>query len=224
MKTKLGAILWTLCLQYFVAEAVAIHGWTGPYNFSRNYISDLGAVRCGVRVRGLTDMTEKLCSPLHTVMNASFLLQGVLIVCGTALVRRLFPRGKLWTIALALLGASGVGVFIVGLAPEDLMPRLHVLGAIENFICCNAGMTAMGIAMLGWQRAARRMGLITFGAGIIGLLGIGFLATRVYLGLGVGGIERVAAYPFPLWVAGMGVLLLRRNGLLNRDEVSSGLP
>ena len=28
-----GAVLWTLCLQYFVAEAVAIHAWTGIGGF-----------------------------------------------------------------------------------------------------------------------------------------------------------------------------------------------
>jgi hypothetical membrane protein len=217
-QTKVGAILWIFCLQYFLAEAVSILGWRGSYSLADNYISDLGAVQCGVRAGGLTDMTGPLCSPLHVLMNASFLAQGLLIVGGALLVWPLFPKKALWLLAMLLIGAAGMGVFIVGLAPEDVKPKLHYLGAVENFLCCNAGMVVMGVAMLSWRRAARRMGLIALGAGTIGLLGVGFLAAHAYLGLGVGGMERVAAYPFPLWLAGMGALLLRRGGLLSAAE------
>jgi hypothetical membrane protein len=217
-KSQVGAVLWIGCLQYFVAEAVAIHGWLGPYSLSRNYISDLGAVHCGVRVCGLTEVTGTLCSPLHAVMNAAFLLQGILIVFGAVLVWPLFPKGKLWATALLLIGASGLGVFVVGLAPEDVQRKLHVLGAVENFICCNAGMAMMGVAMLRWRRAARTMGLIALAAGLTGLTAIEFLTAHLYLGLGVGGMERLAAYPFPLWIAGLGALLLRRRGVLKAAD------
>jgi hypothetical membrane protein len=211
-KTKVGATLWVLCLQYFVAEAVAISGWPGSYSLSRNYISDLGALGCGVRPGGLADAAERVCSPLHALMNASFLLQGLLILSGTALVWSRFPKGALWAAALLLIGASGLGVFVVGLAPEDTAPGLHFLGAIENFLCCNAGMAAMGVAMLTAPQPARKLGLVTLAAGVIGLFGIVLLGLRVYLGLGVGGMERLVAYPFPLWLAGMGVLILRGGG------------
>jgi hypothetical protein len=42
-------------------------------------------------------------------------------------------------------------------------------------------------------------------------MGIGMLGMRVYLGLGVGGMERIVAYPFPLWLAGMGTILSRKT-------------
>ena len=111
--TRLGALLWIFCLQYFVAEAASIYGWRGSYSLSRNYISDLGAVGCDIRAGGLIGPTELLCSPLHGLMNASFLLQGLLISCGAALVWPLFPKGKSWAITLSLVGGSGVGVFLV---------------------------------------------------------------------------------------------------------------
>ena len=208
-KTKAGAILWIFCLHYFVAEAVAIHGWPGPYSLSLNYISDLGAVGCDAPASGLAGPTQILCSPLHALMNASFVLQGLLIAGGAALLRPLFPKGGSWTGALWLIGASGVGVFVVGLAPEDASPGPHFLGAVENFLCCNAGMTAIGLAMLSSGRATRAAGLVAFSLGAIGLIAFGFLAMRTYHGLGVGGMERVTAYPFPLWLAGMGARLLR---------------
>jgi hypothetical membrane protein len=202
--TRLGAVLWIACLQYFAAEAVAISGWPGRYSLSQNYISDLGALGC--------DANQ--CSPLHALMNASFLLQGLLIALGTALVWPGFPKGKLWIAALALVAASGVGVFVVGLYPEDTVSGLHYLGAAENFLFCNAGMAAMGVALLVWRAGGRAMGLITVAAGVVGLLAFAAIAAHVDLGLGVGGIERVTAYPFPLWLAGMGAALLRRGGVL----------
>jgi hypothetical protein len=69
---------------------------------------------------------------------------------------------------------------------------------------------------LHWKEPAYAMGLIALAAGMTGLFGFAFLAVGVYLGLGVGGMERVVAYPFPLWLASVGILLLRR-GALFRD-------
>ena len=215
-KAKVGAALWIFCLQYFVAEAAAISGWPGSYSLRRNYISDLGAVSCGVRPGAPADAAPMVCSPLHGPMNASFLLQGLLILGGAALVRPLFPKGAARTAALLLIGASGVGVLVVGLAPEDVAPGPHFFGALENFLCCNAGMAAMGAAMLSWRGPARALGLVGLVAGVAGLLGVALLGARVYPGLGVGGMERVVAYPFPLWLAGTGVALLRSGGFARR--------
>ena len=215
-KTTIGACLWVLTLQYFVAEAVAISGWQGSYSLSRNYISDLGAVGCGVVATGLIE-TERLCSPLHSLMNASFVLQGLLITCGTLLVWSFFPRGSLWTISLLYIAASGIGVLMVGLAPEDTTQGLHVFGAVENFFCCNAGMAIMGAAMAQWRRSTRNWGFVTLIVGIVGLIGLGLMAMRLDLGLGVGGVERFVAYPFPLWLAVMGVRILTSSGAWSDD-------
>jgi hypothetical membrane protein len=166
-RANAGAVLWICCLQYFAAEALAIGGWRGSYSLSRNYISDLGALDCA----GPNGAAEAVCSPLHALMNASFVLQGALIVCGTALVAPRFPKRGLWRTALWLVGASGIGVLGVGLAPEDAVPGAHFLAAIENFLCCNFGMAIMGTAMLNGPPAMRKVGLITFGAGLSVLRG-----------------------------------------------------
>jgi hypothetical membrane protein len=216
-KTRFGACLWVLTLQYFVAEAVSISRWQGSYSLSRNYISDLGAAGCGVVATGLTETTESVCSPLHALMNASFVLQGLLITCGAVLVWPFFPRGFLWAIALLLIAASGLGVLAVGFSPEDTTPKLHFLGAVENFVCCNAGMAIMGVAMSPWRRSTRNLGLVALVFGIVGLTGIGLMAMHLYLGLEVGGMERLVAYPFPLWLASMGVLILASNGAWPSD-------
>ncbi len=189
---KWGAALWIGCLQYFVAEAICVLGWPGDYSFGRNYISDLGAVKCEMGA---------VCSPWHPLMNASFALQGALILVGAGLVRPLLPRGRLVTLALGLVAASGVGVFVVGLAPEDVSPGWHYLGALENFLFCNTGAALTGVALFS---RFPRVGAASVIAGGVGLAGLACLAIGSYFGLGVGGMERVTAYPFVLWIAAMG--------------------
>ena len=48
-------------------------------------------------------------------MNGSFVLQGLLIVFGTVLVRAFFPEQLVYRIALALFVIAGMGVLEVGL-------------------------------------------------------------------------------------------------------------
>ena len=202
---RLGAALWVGCLQYFCAEAIAALCWSGSYSFRYNFISDLGAVHC----RADLAKAHSGCSPLHALMNASFLLQGLLILVGTVLVWPLFPRGCFWALALGLVAASGIGVFIVGLAPEDVASGWHYFGAAENLLLCNLGTILLGIALLRETRRALTVGLLSLAAGFVGLFGVALLATRADFGLGQGIIERIAAYPFPLWIASVGAWLLR---------------
>jgi hypothetical membrane protein len=195
-RLRRGAVCWILCLQYFAAEAVAVAGWRGPYSFHENYISDLGAVICAGRS----------CSPLHAMMNASFSLHGVLIFAGAVLVWPALSRGWLGSLGLGLVAASGFGVFVVGLAPEDFAPGWHIFGAGEHFLFCNAGAAILGVSLI---RRAPTAALVSLAAGLLGLAALTCLAAHVYFRLGVGGMERVTVYPFTLWIAGMGAWLLR---------------
>src|ERR1700678_4050137 len=117
MICRLGAGLWLFCFQFFVGEQIARLGWTGHYSMARNYISDLGAVRCDV---------SAACSSLHWVMNGSFMLQGFLIVFGAVLLRGFFPAKHVYRIALALFVIAGLGVLEVGAVPEDVNFQLHL--------------------------------------------------------------------------------------------------
>ena len=89
----------------------------------------------------------------------------------------------------------------MGLAPEDTLPKLHFLGALENLLCCNAGMLAFGAAWLRQGRAPPRLGGLSLAFGVLGLVALVLFGVGVDLGLGVGGMERVVAYPFPIWLA-----------------------
>ena len=209
MICRLGAGLWLFCFQFFVGEQIARLGWPGHYSMARNYISDLGAVSCG---------EAATCSSLHWVMNGSFVLQGLLIVFGTVLVRSFFPERLVYRIALALLVIAGIGVLEVGMAPQDINLRLHLLGAAANFLGGNLAMILLGLVMI--RRSVcgtlpfRFRSWITFALGSIGLLATVALAFRgtpswVALGWNAGTVERLAAYPLPLWLTGAGFVISR---------------
>jgi hypothetical membrane protein len=209
MICRLGAGLWLFCFQFFVAERIARLGWAGHYSMARNYLSDLGAVRCG---------GSPACSSLYWVMNGSFVLQGLLIVFGTVLVRSFFPSKPVYRIALALLVIAGIGVLEVGMVPEDINFRLHLLGAAANFLGGNLAMILLGLVMI--RRSVcdklplRLRSWITFALGSVGLLATLALVFRgtpswAALGWDAGTVERLAAYPLPLWLTWTGWLILR---------------
>jgi hypothetical membrane protein len=200
-----GSVLWICCAQFFVVEAISARAWAPAYSYARNYISDLGAVHCAVFPPGTAML---VCSPLHALMNASFALQGALIAGGALLLLPILARDRLAAAGLALIALAGAGVFAVGLAPEDAHIVVHLLGAAANIVGGNVGMIAVGIGLRGAPHL-RTIAVAAIAAGLIGLIAGQLLVGRTDLGLGIGGIERVAIYPLPLWLAFAGASLVR---------------
>ena len=210
--TALGPLAWLLCLQYFVAEQVARAGYALEYRARFNFISDLGAVRC------MTAGPEPVCSPLHAVMNGSFVLQGALIVTGSVLCRAWLPPGRSVPIARALLLLSGVALALVGAFPEDVNPVIHYRVAAVHFVCADLGMLVLGAALVACGsnlRGARLGGVLTSLCALVAIVGLVLLGARAASSLGVGAVERIAAYPFPLWLGVTGAVLGRSRRALS---------
>jgi len=202
---QLGAIAWICAVQFFVAQAVVQSAWATPYSLQHNFISDLGNTSCGPYSY---DTIVYVCSPLYRWMNASFVLLGATILLGAGLVRGAFPAGKLATLGLVLVGLAGLGIVLVGLFPEDVNLPVHKLGAATQFLAGNAGIALLGGAMV---RAGMRRGLALFSivAGVAGLVATALFVEEIYLGIGIGGMERIAAYEIPIWSIVAGASLLR---------------
>lgn len=204
-----GAAFVVAAVQFFIAQVVAAAAWNPPYNWRTNVISDLGNTACGLfAVHGAPSY---VCSPRHAVMNASFVLAGILLIAGTVLLWRLWPARRMTRVALVLWLIAGVGKMIVGLVPENTRIGLHTLGATNILISA--------IAILLLSLALRREAPTLARAGVI--IALVSLAASVLwsaaqyagpaldLGLGTGGMERLADYPTDLWlvVVGVGALL-----------------
>ena len=200
-----GALIWTLAIQFFIAQAIVQAAWTTPFSLSANYISDLGNTSCGPYP---IDSNMYVCSPWHAWMNASFIVQGVIILAGIALISGAFPAGRARTIGMALLALAGPGSILVGLFPENVNITPHTIGAAAHFVSGNLGIAVLGTALAATRR---RLALFSLASGLVGLLATALFISGNYLSLGIGGMERVAAYPLPLWLIVAGAVMLRRS-------------
>jgi membrane protease YdiL (CAAX protease family) len=106
---------------FFIGQAVAQAAVATPFSLIDNNISDLGATTCGPLTIG--DYRAEVCSPWHPVMNATFVLSGVLTAPpgnrGPALgrtLRAVAGQARTWTV---WVGAALFLVAVFALAPID---------------------------------------------------------------------------------------------------------
>ena len=209
---RVGSLAWLFCLQFFVVEQIASRAWKPSYPFAQNYISDLGAVRCASAASTGLSRDVSICSPLHAWMNVSFVLQGTLIFAGAILVRRFLPTCTWSTIARWTLFLSGVGLVVVGLAPEGVHPNIHLSGASAHLFLGDLGVGLLGLAL---SRPASLFPKVfatsAGGLGLLGLLATFMLATHHFLGMGAGAMERISAYPIPISLSMLGAAFKWRS-------------
>ena len=182
---KLGPILYVTSIQYFAVQLFVALQWKPPYNLSRDTISDLGNTACG------TWNGRYVCSPLHNLMNTSFVVLGITMTLGSVLVSRNFANGRASKAGFAAMAVSGVGVIMVGFFPENSVSALHGLGAAIPFVLGNASLIIVALSL----KMPALLRLYFFLSGVMALLGLVAYASSYDLGLGEGGIERVVAYP-----------------------------
>lgn len=212
---RLGqALLACGVVQIFVCHLLVQQEWSTPYSWSGNNISDLGNVGCGQ----WGPDERYVCSPWHELMNVSFVVLGVALALGLMLVRRALSISRT---ASALLAAAGVGFVVAGLVPADVDEDTHVLlGAVPIFLGGNAGLLLTGVsrrlavASMTWRIA-------TIVVGIAGLVAVVLFMSGTYAGLGMGGMERVAALTMPIWLAATAVFVpagRMRTGAADADR------
>lgn len=204
-----GGLAWVVgTLQYFISQIVVAGAWPIPYSLHNNFISDLGNTVCGPFAvpHGLP---IEVCSPEHAVMNASFVTAGILTLVGAILLRPFWPQGKLATTGVVLWVVAGLGKIVVGLVPENTDAALHLLGAF-NIPVGSVAILLLSIAIRRASGALAATGVVLAVLGLVGtvLSTAGQFSSALYLGLGVGGSERLAGYPSNLWMLIIGGLAL----------------
>lgn len=202
---QLASIIWILAVQFFIAQVVVQSAWTTPFSLKQNFISDLGNTTCAPYPPG---SDSYVCSPWHAGMNASFILLGLMILSGGALGRSAFPRGWFRAVGLTLLWLAGAGIILVGVYPENENIELHRLGAAGHFVLGNLAMVILGIALM-QSRDRHALAVYSIVSGVVGLVATALFINDHFLGLGIGGMERVAAYPLPLWLIVVGLCWAR---------------
>lgn len=169
-----GLFLILGCSQFLIFLIVASSLYPG-YSISQNYISDLGAT---CRAHSCV-----VFQPSSTIFTISVILLGIMAILSSVMFRRgggdpylsifLFITG---------IGSIGVGIF------DETFGALHTLFAAITFIFGAAAPIASYRILKGYTRII---------APTMGFLAIVFLVlfiTRIDLGLGPGGVERLVAY------------------------------
>ncbi|MEU8825064.1 DUF998 domain-containing protein [Streptomyces sp. NPDC048636] len=204
LAARIGAVAWVLnAAQFLIVQLIVAAGWRTPYSWQRNNISDLGNVHCRIWDES---RPRYVCSPLHNLMNTSFAVQGVLLLIGVLLTGLAWGRGAMaWTArVLCVIGAGGW--VLVGAVPADVNEDLHVLGALLIMGLGNIGLLcAAGVrkeSLLGRVRA------VTLGIAATGVLGTWMFFARYDPGIGLGGMERVAAFAPQVWTLVIALILL----------------
>ena len=187
-----GSAAWTLSVVYFAVQVVAQVASARPYDVATRVISDLGNTACGLIV----------CSPLHGLMNATFVVVGGCHWMGAVATSRAWPRRQISTIGRALLALAGAGLVIVGANPENVHPAGHVIGALLGLVSLNLAMIVLGASLL---RAMQWLGSAAVAAGFVGFAGLALFLS----GTGPRGVtERLADYPGAILVVVFGMTLL----------------
>ncbi len=214
VRIRAGALCWVTALPLFLTANIVVGlRWENPhFSWSHHNISDLGNVTCGTWD---TSRPRLVCSPWHDAMNIAFLATALLLVAGFVLAWRPWRAGQ-W---LMVLGAAGLG--LAGAFPADRNENLHVLGALLLFAAGNLGLLVTGL-----HRGAP-LRLLTLGLGLLGVTASVLFITGRGLGLGIGGMERVAVFPLMVWAFGAGVVTYAgasrgRNPLLPSQSAARG--
>lgn len=203
---------------FFIGQVITQFSTTTPYSIKNQSISSLGITVCENFKEPQTQQQFYVCSPLHLVMDATFILTGLLTMLATTLVvRPLWPGRKARSVGIFLLFFGGIEEVVAGFSPLDLNPFLHSLSGGLAITALNIGMLLLGFAAI---KSHRLLGSYALAWGTIGMIGFFMSGTPPYVWLGYGGWERVAGYAFPLWGISMGAYWFIQLKILEKTPFS----
>jgi len=158
------------------------------YSVSLNYISDLGA---------------------HGVVPAAFFNISIVIFGLCAVYAGFLLRSSLDRAIGTLAIIAGLGATIVGIFNEGTITEIHYTGAFMAFFF--GGVAVLLSAKRVFKSPMSYVFWVLGGMSLLFLIVFGInmaLSEKNYLGLGVGGVERLVAYPIIFWALALGAYLV----------------
>ena len=219
-----GGVVWIVgAVQYLAAQGLAAQAWHPAYSWTSNYISDLGNTACGpFAVPHGT--AAYVCSPRHDLMNTSFVVSGVLFLVGLFLLRPAWPQRRHATPRSCCSSSPASARSSSGWLPENVAIGPHLAAALNVPLtsvahpAVRSAPSATSIrhcsgpascsARSGWPAPSCRHWPSS-------------ARTRLDLGLGAGGMERVASYPGTLWTIVVGLAAVTHH--LTVDSIETGV-
>lgn len=225
------AALWLLAgVSWLSGEAVSASAFPG-YDYATNYISDLGVAQVG------SFQGRAIDSPLHALMNATFVTQGVCFaVAGVVVAVACTGVARRAVVTVGVVAVvHGVGLALVGTfhgsqgSVDDGTIVFHVLGAAAAIIGGNvvAIVAGAGSSAVGAPRAYRLTSVALGTAGLVALVMLVVDSGSSVIDLLPDGVwERGAVYTVIAWELLSAVVVLTRlarsRRLAARRHVAGG--
>jgi len=209
----IGPTFWVISIQLFVIQYIVAHGWPVSYSITNNTISDLGNTVCGIY------SDRYVCSPYFTWMNTSFVVLGATMIAGSTLIYQEFRENLASKIGFTLMALAGFGTILVGAFPENTIGFFHYAGALMPFLLGNIALLIFGFSLgLGFK-----FKIYTILSGVVALLALILFVTNNYLGLGIGGMERLVAHPQTIWLIVFGIYMSKDRFVKVAHKVKDSL-
>jgi hypothetical membrane protein len=177
--SKIAGVLIFIAASQLIFGVIIAEALYPGYSISTNYISDLGI------------------GPSSIVFNVSIFLLGLLAIIGLYFFQKAF-HSTLITILfiIAALAAMTVGIFTENSEP------MHTIASIAVFLFCGLS------AIFSYKVTKPPFNIIAILLGVISLGAMILFMSNIYVGLGVGGMERMIVYPILIWMIGFGSFLI----------------
>jgi hypothetical membrane protein len=182
-KRTAGLVIFVGAVQFVLAIIISEAVYSG-YSVGQQYMSDLG--------------NWSLAGNFAAIWNVSAILLGLFVIAGAYFIQRGF-KNRLFT---SLLVITGVGVVGMGVVAEDISDPVHSIFALFAFVFMAAA------AIMSYKFVKSPLSYVSVILGAVSLLALVFYFSGFYLGLGLGGMQRLIIYPSLLWNLGFGAYLI----------------
>jgi hypothetical membrane protein len=172
---KIAGLLGFVATVQFVLAVVICEALYSGYNVGQQYISDLG--------------NWSLAGNYATIFNVSIFFAGILGFASAYFIQKAF-KNRLFT---SLLMINTVCTMLIGVFAEDISMPVHGISSLISLI------VGLGATFLTYKFVRTPLSYAPIILGGVTLLGVLLQGSGNYLGLGIGGIERLEIYPSLLW-------------------------
>jgi hypothetical membrane protein len=121
------------------------------------------------------------------------------------LIYQEFKKNRANKLGFWFMALSGLGTILVGIFPENSITKLHSYGAILPFLLGNIALIIFGFSL----GLGGKFRIYTILSGVVALIALLLFSTHTYLGLGLGGMERLVAHPQTIWLVAFGIYMSR---------------
>lgn len=172
---KIAGLLGFIATVQFVLAVIICEVLYSGYSVGQQFISDLG--------------NWSLAGNYAAIFNASIIIAGILGVASAYFIQKAF-KNRLFT---SLLMISTFCYILVGVFAEDISMPMHGIFARIGLIL------GLGATFMTYKFVKSPLSYAPIILGGMIIVAVVLQASGNYLGLGLGGIERLEIYPSLLW-------------------------